>query len=67
MILLFRNDKNISLFVKLLVLVFTTEGFHLELHGTFLSNTQESMRTSRYTWSEYLDHQLLRLMNPAKL
>lgn len=40
MILLLRNDKNISLFVKLLVLVLTTEGFHLKLYGTFLLDTQ---------------------------
>ena len=28
------------LFVDFLVLVFSTESFHLELHSTFLSNTQ---------------------------
>lgn len=38
---IFKED-NVSLFVQLLVLVLTAEGFHLKLHSTFLSDTQRN-------------------------
>lgn len=42
--LLVLNYENVSLFVKIIILVLSTEPFHLKFHSAFLSITQRTMR-----------------------